>query len=77
MRSTDKEKIEKGFLGSFGKTNDSFSILIAESVNNFSFWNEDEEKEGYIRQLTPLKCERLMYLPERWTALGYKDEAIK
>src|SRR5699024_9201820 len=49
MRSTAKEKNEKGFQGSFGKTNDPFPTLLAGSVNNFSFWYEGEEKEGYIR----------------------------
>src|SRR5699024_1298527 len=53
MRSTAKEKNEKGFQGSFGKTNDPFPTLLAGSVNNFSFWYEGKEKEGYIRQLTP------------------------
>lgn len=76
MRSTIKEKNEKGFQGSFGKTNNPFPTLLAGPVNNFSFWYEDEEKEGYIRQLTPLECERLMVLPEGWTAIGYKDETI-
>ncbi|MDM8101723.1 MULTISPECIES: DNA cytosine methyltransferase [Oceanobacillus] len=64
MRSTAKEKNEKGFQGSFGKANDPFPTLLAGSVNNFSFWYEGKEKEGYIRQLTPLECERLMGLPE-------------
>ncbi|MDQ0273524.1 DNA cytosine methyltransferase [Cytobacillus purgationiresistens] len=76
MRSTAKERNEKGFHGSFGRTGDPFPTLLAGSVNYFSFWYEGEEKEGFIRQLTPLECERLMGLPEGWTALGYKDEAI-
>lgn len=76
MRSTAKERNKKGFHGSFGKTNDPFPTLLAGSVNNFSFWYEGKENEGYIRQLTPLECERLMGLPEGWTALGNKDEAI-
>jgi len=29
-----------------------------------------KEKEGYIRQLTPLECEHLIGLPEDWTAIG-------
>lgn len=76
MRSTAKERNKKGFHGSFGKTNDPFPTLLAGSVNNFSFWYEGKENEGYIRQLTPLECERLMGLPEGWTALGNKGEAI-
>lgn len=76
MRSTAKERNKKGFHISFGRTGDPFPTLLAGSVNYFSFWYEEEEKEGFIRQLTPLECERLMGLPEGWTALGYKDEAI-
>lgn len=76
MRSTAKEKNEKGFHGSFGRTGDPFPTLLAGSVNYFTFWYEGEEKEGFIRQLTPLECERLMGLPEGWTALGNKGEAI-
>ena len=76
MRSAAKDKNKSGFIGSFGRTNDPFPTLLAGSVNYFSFWYEGEEKEGFIRQLTPLECERLMGLPEGWTALGHKDEAI-
>ncbi|GIN59918.1 hypothetical protein J8TS2_42370 [Lederbergia ruris] len=76
MRSTAKEKNKTGFIGSFGRTHDPFPTLLAGSVNYFSFWYEGEEQEGFIRQLTPLECERLMELPEGWTALGYKNEAI-
>lgn len=76
MRSTAKERNEKGFHGSFGRTGDPFPTLLAGSVNYFTFWYEGEEKEGFIRQLTPLECKRLMGLPEGWTALGNKNEAI-
>lgn len=76
MRSTAKERNEKGFHGSFGKTGDPFPTLLAGSVNYFTSWYEGEEKEGFIHQLTPLECERLMGLPEEWTALGYKNEVI-
>lgn len=50
--------------------------MLAGSVNLFSFWYEGKEKEGFIRQLTPLECERLMGLPEGWTACGDQDKAI-
>ena len=36
----------------------------------FSFWYEGEEKEGFIRYLTPIESERLMGLPEDWTKYG-------
>ena len=52
MRSTAKERNEKGFHGSFGRTGDPFPTLLAGSVNYFSFWYEGEEKEGFIHQLT-------------------------
>src|SRR5699024_11608265 len=77
MRSTAKDKNKSGFIGSFGRTNDPFPTLLAGSVNIFSFWYEGKEQDGYIRQLTPLECERLMGLPEGWTAFGSKDEAIR
>ncbi|GAA0316300.1 hypothetical protein GCM10008931_04730 [Oceanobacillus oncorhynchi subsp. oncorhynchi] len=76
MRSAAKDKNETGFIGSFGKTGDPFPTLLAGSVNLFSFWYEGEEKDGFIRQLTPLECERLMGLPEGWTAYGDQDKAI-
>ena len=76
MRSTAKDKNKSGFIGSFGRTGDPFPTLLAVTINIFSFWYEGKEKEGYIRQLTPLECERLMGLPESWTAFGSKDEAI-
>lgn len=76
MRSAAKDKNKTGFIGSFGRTDDPFPTLLAGAVNYFSFWYEGEEKEGFIRQLTPLECERLMGLPEGWTALGHKDETI-
>ncbi|WP_349305816.1 DNA cytosine methyltransferase [Bacillus sp. FJAT-49711] len=71
-----KKRKENGFHGSFGRTGDPFPTLLAGSVNYFSFWYEGEENDGFIRQLTPLECERLMGLPEGWTALGNKDESI-
>ncbi len=76
MRSAAKDKNETGFIGSFGKTGDPFPTLLAGTVNYFSFWYEGKEKEGFIRQLTPLECERLMGLPEGWTAYGDQDKAI-
>src|SRR5699024_7922629 len=76
MRSTAKDKNKSGFIRSFGRTNDPFPTLLAGSVSNFSFWYEGKEQEGYIRQLTPLECERLMGLPEGWTALGNGNEVI-
>ncbi|WP_017472850.1 DNA cytosine methyltransferase [Amphibacillus jilinensis] len=76
MRSAAKDKNKTGFIGSFGKTGDPFPTLLAGSVNFFSFWYEGKEKDGFIRQLTPLECERLMGLPEGWTAFGDQEKTI-
>lgn len=71
MRSCAKEKDTLGFIRSFGRPDDPFPTLLAGAVNIFSFWYEGKEKDGYIRYLTPLECERLMGLPENWTELNY------
>lgn len=42
----------------------------------FSYWMGDDYKNGILRYLTPIECERLMGLPEGWTALGCRDEPI-
>ncbi len=39
----------------------------------FAFWYEGEKENGLIRELTPLECERLMGMPENWTAYGKID----
>ena len=41
-----------------------------------SFWYEGEEKDGVLRNLTPLECERLMGLPDGWTAYGNLGQPI-
>ena len=35
-----------------------------------AFWYEGEEKDGFIRYLTPVESERLMGLPDNWTKYG-------
>lgn len=76
MRSAAKAKNQNGFIGSFGRSSDPFPTLLAAGVNYFSFWYEGKEEEGFIRQLTPLECERLMGLPEGWTAYDYEGKVI-
>lgn len=76
MRSAAKAKDEKNFLSSFGRPNEPFPTLLASAVNIFSFWYEGEEKRGFIRSLMPVECERLMGLPEGWTAYGNRGEEI-
>lgn len=71
MRSASKDKNINAFLRSFGRSNDPFPTLLASSVNIFSFWYEGMEQDGYIRYLTPIECERLMGLPDNWTAFNH------
>ena len=67
MRSCAKSGDIPGFLRSFGRSDDPFPTLLAGAVNIFSLWYEGKEKDGVIRYLTPLECERLMGLPDNWT----------
>lgn len=76
MRSGAKQENKKAFISSFGRTDDPFPTMLAGSVNIFSFWYEGEEKQGFVRQLMPVECERLMGLPEGWTAYGSNGEII-
>ena len=71
MRSWAKSGDIPGFLRSFGRADDPFPTLLAGAVNIFSFWYEGKEKDGVIRYLTPLECERLMGLPDNWTKYDY------
>lgn len=74
MRSCAKSGDIQGFLRSFGRADDPFPTLLAGAVNAFSFWYEGKEKDGVIRYLTPLECERLMGLPDYWTKFNYLGE---
>lgn len=42
----------------------------------FSLWYGDNFQSGVIRYLTPVEAERLMGLPDGWTALGVDGEPI-
>ena len=50
--------------------------MLASIGQPFACWYEGAEQDGVIRDLTPLECERLMGLPEGWTAYGCKNEPI-
>ena len=76
MRGAVKEKDEAQFLASFGRPDEPFPTLLAKAVNMISFWYEGEEKDGVLRNLTPVECERLMGLPEGWTAYGNLGQPI-
>ena len=68
MRSAAKSGNQSAFLTSFGRPDEPFPTLLAKAVNMISFWYEGEEKDGVLRNLTPVECERLMGLPDGWTA---------
>ncbi|MEF2616401.1 MAG: DNA cytosine methyltransferase [Faecalibacillus faecis] len=69
-RGSAKYQDTQGFVRSFGRPNDPFPTLLAGGPGVFSFWYEGEEKEGFIRYLTPIESERLMGLPDDWTKYG-------
>lgn len=76
MRSAAKSRNQSAFLASFGRPDEPFPTLLAKAVNMISFWYEGEEKDGVLRNLTPVECERLMGLPEGWTAYGNLGQPI-
>ena len=76
MRTMAQVGDQKGFCASFGRGGEPFPTLLASVTAPFSFWYEGEERDGFLRALTPLECERLMGLPENWTKYGCKDEEI-
>lgn len=76
MRTYAKTQNHSGFISSFGKTTDPFPTLLAGTVDVFAYWQEGLEKEGFIRKLTPLECERIMGLPEHWTKYGVEKQLI-
>uniref|UniRef100_UPI001926B5F6 DNA cytosine methyltransferase n=1 Tax=Tetragenococcus koreensis TaxID=290335 RepID=UPI001926B5F6 len=70
MRSAAKAKDIKGFRASFGAPATTFPTLLTDGSSGFADWFEGKEKEGVVRRLTPLECERLMGLPDEWTKKG-------
>ncbi len=76
MRAMAKQGDQTGFRACFGKNGEPFPTLLASIGQPFACWYEGAEQDGVIRDLTPLECERLMGLPEGWTAYGCKNEPI-
>jgi len=76
MRGCAKNKDVLRYPSSFGKPNDPFPTLLTGNVNLFSIWYGDDYKNGVVRQLSPTESERLMGLPDGWTAYGYKGDTI-
>ncbi len=76
MRGAARECDAKGFLASFGKPTDPFPTLLASEPSIFACWQGSAYHNGFIRCLTPIECERLMGLPEGWTAFGYDGNPI-
>ena len=76
MRGAAKDRYHVQFRDSFGFPNDPFPTLLASAVNPFAFYYEDDPLDGCIRYVTETEAERLMGLPEGWTAYGAEGEAI-
>ena len=76
MRGAAKDKYHIQFRDSFGFPTDPFPTLLASAVNPFAFYYEDDPLDGCIRYVTETEAERLMGLPEGWTAYGAEGEAI-
>lgn len=76
MRGAAKDRYHVQFRDSFGFATDPFPTLLASAVNPFAFYYEDDPLDGCIRYVTETEAERLMGLPEGWTAYGAEGEAI-
>ena len=76
MRGAAKDKYHLQFRDSFGFATDPFPTLLASTVNPFAFYYEDDPLDGCIRYVTETESERLMGLPEGWTAYGAEGETI-
>ena len=77
LRGAAKAKDQTRFINCFGRANDPFPTLLASGNEGlFSLWYGDDYENGILRYLTPTESERLMGLPDGWTALGYMDKKI-
>ena len=76
MRGAAKAGNRVQFLGGFGLPTDPFPTLLASEVTPFAFYFEDDPADGCVRFPTELESERLMGLPEGWTAYGAEGETI-
>lgn len=77
MRSSARKKYHTRFINSFGNPNDPFPTLLAQgNAGCFSLWYGDDYENGFLRYLTPTESERLMGLPDGWTASGHEGEII-
>lgn len=77
MRSAARAKYRTRFINSFGNPNDPFPTLLAGgNIGYFSLWYGDDYENGILRYLTPTESERLMGLPDGWTAFGHEGEII-
>lgn len=77
LRSAAKAKNHTGFIRSFGHADDPFPTLLASgNIGMFSIWYGEDYKNGALRYLTPAESERLMGVPDGWTAYGHEGESI-
>ena len=77
MRGASKRKEQAAFQNSFGLPADPFPTLLASDLTPFAFWFEDDPEGGCVRFLTERESERLMGLPEGWTAYGADGTEIR
>lgn len=77
MRGASKRKEQAAFQNSFGLPADPFPTLLASDLTPFAFWFEDDPGGGCVRFLTERESERLMGLPEGWTAYGADGGEIR
>ena len=77
MRGASKRKEQAAFQNSFGLPADPFPTLLASDLTPFAFWFEDDPEGGCVRFLTERESERLMGLPEGWTAYGAEGVEIR
>lgn len=76
MREAAKIQDQKRFITCFGRPTDPFPTLLTAMENMFSFWYEGDVENGFMRYVTPTESERLMGMPEGWTAYGHEWEEI-
>ena len=78
LRGAAKSKDRARFINSFGRPTDPFPTLLASGNGGiFSIWYGDDYENGIIRFITPTEAERLMGLPDGYTAYGHNGKEIK
>ncbi len=76
MRGAAKAQYHVQFRDSFGFATDPYPTLLAGGMAPFAIYYDDDPLEGCVRLPTERECERLMGLPDGWTAYGVNREPI-